>query len=57
MIDRGGDREVLYEKLLEKQREFIIRLVGTRKLRYRGSEQVALALVRRQCTNYCSQKG
>jgi hypothetical protein len=44
VIDRGGDRRVLYEQLLEEERQFIIRLVGTRNLIYNGSEQAALAL-------------
>ena len=32
VIDRGGDRDALYEPLLKKKRNFIIRLVGTRDL-------------------------
>ncbi len=36
VIDRGGDRDALYEPLLQKQRDFIIRMVGTRDLIYQG---------------------
>jgi hypothetical protein len=36
VIDRGGDRDVLYESLLQNKRNFIIRLVGTRDLVYKG---------------------
>ena len=34
VIDRGGDRDKLYEPLLQNQRDFIIRMVGTRDLIY-----------------------
>jgi len=34
IIDRGGDRDALYEPLLKNKRNFIIRLVGTRDLLY-----------------------
>ena len=34
VIDRGGDRDALFEPLLQNQRDFIIRLVGTRDLIY-----------------------
>lgn len=44
VIDRGGDRNVLLDNLLEKQREFIIRLVGNRNVNYKGSKKSALAL-------------
>lgn len=44
VIDRGGDREVLYRQLLADSRDFIIRLVGNRDLFYNGSKQSALAL-------------
>ena len=36
VIDRGGDRDILYESLLSKRRNFIIRLVGTRDFLYQG---------------------
>ena len=36
VIDRGGDRDALYEPLLQKQRDFIIRMVGTRDWIYQG---------------------
>ena len=36
VIDRGGDRDALYESLLENKRNFIIRLVGSRDLIYQG---------------------
>jgi len=32
VIDRGGDRDYLYESLLKNKRDFIIRLVGSRDL-------------------------
>ncbi len=32
VIDRGGDRSTLFESLLDKQRDFIIRMVGTRNV-------------------------
>jgi hypothetical protein len=32
IIDRGGDRDALYESLIKNRRKFIIRLVGTRDL-------------------------
>jgi hypothetical protein len=36
VIDRGGDRDVLYESLLRHKRNFIIRLVGSRDLISQG---------------------
>jgi hypothetical protein len=36
VIDRGGDRDALYESLLHKKNNFIIRLVGTRHLISQG---------------------
>ena len=36
VIDRGGDRDALYESLLKNKRDFIIRLVGSRHLIYKG---------------------
>ena len=34
VIDRGGDRDALFLPLLQKKRDFIIRMVGTRDLIY-----------------------
>ncbi|MFC2137620.1 transposase [Bacteroidota bacterium] len=36
VIDRGGDREALYESFIINKRNFIIRLVGSRNLLYKG---------------------
>jgi hypothetical protein len=36
VIDRGGDRDALYEPLLKNKRDFIIRLVGSRDLISQG---------------------
>lgn len=36
VIDRGGDRETLYESFISNKRNFIIRLVGSRDLLYKG---------------------
>lgn len=46
IIDRGGDRDVLYNHLLtrENTKRFVIRLVGHRNLLYRNSEELALKL-------------
>ena len=46
IIDRGGDREILYDNLLSRKskKRFVIRLVGTRNLLYRNSEQLSLKL-------------
>jgi len=44
VIDRGGDRDALYEPLLQKQRDFIIRMVGTRDLIYQGETVRSLLL-------------
>lgn len=56
VIDRGGDRDVLFERLLDEQapKEFIIRLVGTRHLLYKRRPQQALELAR-QCKTPYSQ--
>jgi len=37
VIDRGGDRDALYEPLLKNKRDFIIRLVGNRDVIYNGN--------------------
>jgi hypothetical protein len=44
VIDRGADRDTIFEPLLQKQRDFIIRMVGTRDLIYRGETVRALWL-------------
>jgi len=36
VIDRGADRDAIYEPLLKNQRDFIIRLVGKRDLIHQG---------------------
>ena len=36
VIDRGADRDAIYEPLLENQRDFIIRMVGKRDLIHQG---------------------
>jgi hypothetical protein len=36
LIDRGADRDAIFEPLLLKQRDFIIRMVGTRDWIYQG---------------------
>ena len=37
IIDRGGDRNALYESLLQNKRDFIIRMVGSRNLIHEGA--------------------
>jgi len=44
VIDRGGDRDVLYESLLTNKRNFIVRLVGSRDLIYQSKDIRALWL-------------
>lgn len=44
VIDRGGDRDALFEPLLQKQRDFIIRMVGTRDMIHEGEKARALWL-------------
>jgi Transposase DDE domain len=44
VIDRGADRDDLYEALLKNKRNFIIRLVGSRDLIYEGKELRSLWL-------------
>jgi hypothetical protein len=44
VIDRGGDRDTLYESLLDNHRDFIVRLVGSRDLIYQGSKTRSLWL-------------
>jgi hypothetical protein len=44
VIDRGADRDDLYEALLKNKRNFIIRLVGSRDLIYEGKASRSLWL-------------
>jgi hypothetical protein len=44
VIDRGGDRDALYESLLRNKRNFIIRQVGLRDLVYEGKASRSLWL-------------
>lgn len=44
VIDRGGDRDALYEPLLKNKRDFIIRIVGNRDLLYQGQKARSLWL-------------
>jgi hypothetical protein len=44
VIDRGGDRDALYEPLLKNKRDFIIRLVGSRDLIHKGHQGRSLWL-------------
>jgi hypothetical protein len=44
VIDRGGDREDIYKSLLNNNRNFIIRLVGSRDLIYHGKTTRSLWL-------------
>jgi hypothetical protein len=44
IIDRGGDRDALYESLLRNKRNFIIRQVGLRDLVYEGKTSRSLWL-------------
>ena len=44
VIDRGGDRDKIYDPLLRNNRQFIIRLVGSRNLISKGSVGRALCL-------------
>ncbi len=41
VIDRGGDREILFNYLLDNDLRFIIRLVGDRALLWRGKSFIA----------------
>jgi hypothetical protein len=44
VIDRGADRDDLYEALLKNKRNFIIRMVGSRDLIYEGKSSRSLWL-------------
>lgn len=41
MIDRGGDREILFNHLLDNKLRFIVRLVGDRSLLWKGRPHIA----------------
>jgi hypothetical protein len=44
VIDRGGDRDALYESLLRNRRDFIVRLVGSRDFIYQENKVRSLWL-------------
>jgi len=44
VIDRGGDRNALYRPLLDNQRDFIIRMVGSRDVIHKGTKARSLWL-------------
>jgi hypothetical protein len=44
VIDRGGDRDALYESLLRNKRDFIVRLVGSRDFIYQDEKARSLWL-------------
>lgn len=54
VIDRGGDREVLYNHLLKRnsKKRFVVRLVGNRNLLCENKEEIALKLAYRCKTPY-----
>ena len=54
IIDRGGDRNVLYNYLLKRnsKKSFVIRLVGNRNLLHGNKEEIALKLAYRCKTPY-----
>ncbi len=52
VIDRGGDRDVLYNDLSSKHRRFIIRMVGNRNLICGKKKQIALELAESTRTPY-----
>ena len=55
VIDRGGDRGKLFTSLLEGKRRFLIRLVGTRHLVYRGRNIAASELAGRCHLSYAER--
>jgi len=59
VIDRGGDRNVLFDRLLgsEKKKEFIVRLVGNRHLLCGRQKKEALELARGCKTIVKKQEG
>jgi hypothetical protein len=44
VIDRGADRDAIFDPLLKKNRDFIIRMVGTRDLTHQGKTVKSLWL-------------
>ncbi len=52
VIDRGGDRDVLYNQLLSSNMRFIIRMVGNRNLVCGKKKQIALELAESTRTPY-----
>jgi hypothetical protein len=54
VIDRGGDRDVLFDHLLSapEKRQFIVRLVGNRHLMYGQTKELAIELAGRCKTPY-----
>ena len=54
VIDRGGDRDVLFDHLLSlpEKRQFIVRLVGNRHLMYGRTKELAIKLASRCKTPY-----
>jgi hypothetical protein len=54
IIDRGGDRDVLYNHLLKRsiKKRFVVRLVGNRNLLHGKKEELALKLAYRCKTPY-----
>ena len=44
IIDRGGDRDTLYESLLKNKRDFIVRMIGKRDVIYAGNKARSLWL-------------
>jgi hypothetical protein len=52
VIDRGGDRDILYNNLLSNSNKFIIRIVGNRNLICGKKKQIALFLAESTRTPY-----
>lgn len=52
VIDRGGDRDVLYKRLLSTEKRFIIRMLGNRNLICGKRNQIALELAESTRTPY-----
>jgi len=46
LLDRGGDRDIVFEHFLENSLRFIIRLVGNRHLEFKGKKHLASELAR-----------
>jgi hypothetical protein len=55
VIDRGGDRGRLYNRLLDDEKRFIIRLRGDRNLLHRGREVLARELAS-SCSLPCADR-